>query len=346
MSVLAPAPSCCGVDSANETVVEHVARTVAVIGPPNSGKTTLFNRLTGLRQKVANFPGVTVEHHVGHLKDQEGRDVALIDLPGVYSLSPKSEDERVAIEVLQGEVPGMARPNAIIVAADSTNLNRHLTLVARVISLGLPTLVVLTMADELRKQDGDVDVLELARQLGTPVVLASALTGEGMPAITSFLTSSAAPPSPLELPVVQDARGCREWAVKVGAKASYRRPATPLWTNRLDSLFLHHIWGPVVFALTVIGVFQITFSVGQPLSNLLQKLLDSTGTQLGNHISAGLLSSLLVNGLWKGVGSVLVFLPQILLLFLVIGILEDSGYLARAAVIADRTMAKVGLNGK
>jgi ferrous iron transport protein B len=356
MAILAPPASCCDVSTAHpkdSPAAEAAAtkrsgpfRAVAVVGPPNSGKTTLFNRLTGLRQKVGNFPGVTVEHHTGYLKNAAGEEVALIDLPGVYGLSPRSEDEKVTISVLNGEAPGMPRPDAVIVVVDSTNLHRHLVLVARVIALGLPTLVVLNMADELHKQDGHVDVLELARQLGTPVVLASAVSGEGLAAIVGFLSSSGETPRPLDLPVVQDARGCREWAVRVGTQASYRRPVTPAWTNRLDSVFLHRVWGPIIFVLTVIGVFQITFAVGQPLSNAFQTLLGRLGDRVGVVLGSGLLYSLVINGVWKGVGSVLTFLPQILLLFLVIGILEDSGYLARAAVIADRTMARVGLNGK
>jgi len=321
-------------------------RTVAVVGPPNSGKTTLFNRLTKLRQKVGNFPGVTVEHHTGYVRDANGAEVALVDLPGVYSLSPKSEDEKVAVDVLTGKMPGMPSPDAVIVVLNSTNLHTHLVLAARVIALGIPTLVLLNMADELRKQDGDVDVLSLARQLGTPVALVSATTGEGLEAVQNFLSSAAPCPEPLELPVIGSTRGYREWAVRVGAHAGYRRPATPVWTARLDSLFLHRVWGPVIFAVVVIGVFQTIFAVGQPLSNLLQKFLDSTGVAVGHHLPAGLFQSLIINGVWKGTGSVLVFLPQILLLFLVIGILEDSGYLSRAAVIADRTMSRVGLNGK
>ncbi len=158
--------------------------------------------------------------------------------------------------------------------------------------------------------------------------------------------SAVASPEPLELPVVGSTRGYREWAVRVGENAKYRRPATPVWTQRLDSLFLHRIWGSVIFAVVVVAVFQTIFAVGQPLSNLLQRFLDVTGAQLGSRLPQGMFSSLVVNGVWKGTGSVLVFLPQILLLFLVIGILEDSGYLSRAAVIADRTMSRVGLNGK
>ena len=321
-------------------------RTVALVGPPNSGKTTLFNRLTGLRQKVANFPGVTVEHHTGMVRGNDGKEIAIVDLPGVYSLNPVSEDERVTVDVLRGQMPGMPRPEAVVVVSDVTNLSRHLVLAARVIELGLPTLLVLNMADEMRKQGGSIDVLSLAQQLGTPVVLASAATGEGIEAIQNFLSTPVAPPEPVGLPVVGSARGYRDWAVMVGTKSKYQRPATPLWTQRLDRLFLHRIWGPVIFAITVLLVFQVTFVVGQGLSNLLQAGLQATGEAIGSRMPDGLLRSLLIKGIWNGVSSVLVFLPQILLLFLVIGILEDSGYLARAAVIADRTMSRVGLNGK
>ncbi len=338
--------SCHAVASPRDETLGTAYRTIAVVGPPNSGKTTLFNRLTRLRQKVGNFPGVTVEHHTGYVRDSDGQEIALIDLPGVYSLTPKSEDEKVAVDVLTGQMPGTPRPDAIILVLNSTNLHSHLVLAARVIALGTPTLVLLNMADELRKQGGQVDVLSLARQLGTPVALVSATTGEGIVAVQNFLDAAVASPEPLELPVVGSTRGYREWAVRVGENAKYRRPATPVWTQRLDSLFLHRIWGSVIFAVVVIAVFQTIFAVGQPLSNLLQRFLDVSGAQIATDLPQGMFSSLIVNGVWKGTGSVLVFLPQILLLFLVIGILEDSGYLSRAAVIADRTMSRVGLNGK
>ncbi len=339
--------TCHPVARPEDAAVATAYRTVAVVGPPNSGKTTLYNRLTGLRQKVGNFPGVTVEHHLGHVRDADGNEVALIDLPGIYSLVPKSEDERVAIDVLNGNMPGMARPDAVIVVLNSNNLNTHLVLAGRVIALGLPTLVLLNMADELQKLDGGVDVLALARQLGTPVALVSATTGFGLEAVTNFLTSGSSAPEPLELPVVGSTRSVREWAVKVGENANYRRPATPIWTKRLDNVFLHRVWGPVIFAVVVIAVFQMIFAAGQPLQNLLQKGISTPpGRGLEDRCLKVCFRSLVINGVWKGTGSVLVFLPQILLLFLVIGILEDSGYLARAAVIADRTMSRVGLNGK
>ncbi len=329
----------------SDTPVEIAYQTVAVIGPPNCGKTTLFNRLTGLRQKVGNFPGVTVEQHRGVARCGE-REITIIDLPGVYSLSPKSEDERVAVDVLHGRMPGVDRPDAVIVVLDATSLQRHLVLAARVIALGLPTIVVLNMADELRKQGGSIDVLALARRLGTPVVLASAASGEGIDALRGLMADPSPAPDAVKLPVLNDVRGCREWAVRVGHDAHYRRPAPPVWTERLDGVFLHRLWGPLVFLLVIVGVFQTIFAVGQPLSNVFQALLERAGGLFTAQLPPGILRSAISNGIGKGVGSVLVFLPQILLLFLVIGILEDSGYLARAAVIADRTMAKVGLNGK
>jgi ferrous iron transport protein B len=321
-------------------------RSIAIVGPPNSGKSTLFNRLTGLRQKVANFPGVTVEHHVGYLRNSQGEEVALIDLPGIYSLTPKSEDERVTVEVLRGDMPGTTKPDAIILILDATNLNRHLVLAARVIAVGLPTLVLLNMGDSLKAQGGAIDVLALARQLGTPVALVSASKGEGLDVVDRFLNSNTASPAPMAIPVINDVARCREWACTVAENSSYRKPLPSIWTKRLDSIFLDKKYGPAIFAAVVIGVFQCIFTLGQPLSDGFRKLLEMGGSSIGALLPTGWMESLLIDGAWSGVTSVLVFLPQILLLFLVIGILEDSGYLARAAVITDRTMRKVGLNGK
>ncbi|HWR15121.1 MAG TPA: ferrous iron transport protein B [Terriglobales bacterium] len=319
---------------------------VAIVGPPNSGKSTLFNRLTGLRQKVANFPGVTVEHHIGYLRTGRGKEIALIDLPGIYSLTPKSEDERVTVDVLRGDMPGTPKPDAIILILDATNLNRHLVLAARVIAVGLPTLVLLNMADSLKSQGGHIDVLALARELGTPVALVSAAKGEGLEVVENFLKSSTDSPKPVEIPVINDVARCREWACTVADKSSYRKPLPSVWTKRLDSIVLDKKWGPLIFTAVVIGVFQCIFTLGQPLSEALGGLLNSAGILLGSVLPEGWFKSLLIDGAFSGVTSVLVFLPQILLLFLVIGVLEDSGYLARAAVITDRTMRKVGLNGK
>jgi ferrous iron transport protein B len=319
---------------------------VAVIGPPNSGKTTLFNRLTGLRQKVANFPGVTVEQHTGVAQLPDGRETWIIDLPGVYSLSPRSEDEQIAHDVLTGQQGDTPKPQAVLLVLDSTNLARHLMLAAPILSLGLPTLVILNMADDLRKRSGHVDLNALAAQLGAPVALISARQGEGLDQIFEFLSGTMVKPALRELPVLQDVPKCRQWAGHVGSQAKYRPPLPPKWTRRLDAIFLHPVAGVVIFALVVILVFQTIFNYVTPLMDGLKKLFDISGNWVAAALPESLFRSLLIDGVWKGVGSVIVFLPQVLMLFLFIGILEDSGYLARAAVIADRTMAKVGLQGK
>ncbi len=323
---------------------------VALVGPPNAGKTTLFNRLTGLRQKVANFPGVTVEHHVGKARTASGRDVFLIDLPGIYSLHPRSEDEEVTRDVLTGAKQDIGRPDSVILILDATNLHRHLLLAAPILSLSLPTLVVLNMADDLSSRGGEVDPAALAAQLGCPVALISAATGHGVEKVEQFLDGSSARPLPaaprVELPVLQDLPGCRQWAGNIGQLSGYRAPAPPLWTRRLDSFFLHPLLGPLTFLAVVVAVFQTIFSGAQPLMDGVESWISASGAAIGALLPDGLLRSFVVDGIWAGVGSVVVFLPQILLLFLFIGILEDSGYLARAALIADRTMAFVGLQGK
>ncbi len=323
---------------------------VALVGPPNSGKSTLFNRLTGLRQKVANFPGVTVEHRMGKARLKDPHEVFLVDLPGVYSLHPRAEDEQVTHDVLKGERPDFPKPDAVVLILDSTNLGRHLVLAAPILNLQLPTLILLNMADDLKVRGGKVDVAALAAELNCPVALISASKGTGIERIQQFLLGTAvrlnAPPAKIELPVLQDVPKCRQWAAKLGVRASYKAPAPPLWTRRLDAVFLHPIAGPLIFLAIVIAVFQSIFSWAQPIMNgLLQAVLWS-GQWMTRVLPDTPWRSLLVDGVWSGVGSVIVFLPQILLLFLFIGILEDSGYLARAALIADRTMAKIGLQGK
>jgi ferrous iron transport protein B len=319
---------------------------VAIIGPPNSGKSTLFNRLTGLRQKVANFPGVTVEHRVGKAHLAGHQEVDLVDLPGVYSMTPRSEDERVSYDVLNGKMAGLERPDAVLLVLDSTNLNRHLLLAAPILSLGLPTLVLLNMADDLGARGGTVNIELLAAQLGAPVALVSATKGTGLDAVRQFLTGGIGVPRPVQLPVLQDLPACRQWALRVASDARYTRPAPQVWTQRLDSLFLHPVAGPVVFILVVLFVFQSIFAGARPMMDGIEFLVRVSGEALGSLLGDGWLKSLVVDGIWSGVGAVVIFLPQILLLFFFITLLEDSGYLSRAALIADRTMARVGLQGK
>jgi ferrous iron transport protein B len=325
-------------------------RTVILVGPPNSGKSTLFNRLTGLRQKVANYPGVTVEHHSGRMKGIGRPDLTLIDLPGIYSLATYSEDARVAVDVLTGRMPGVPPPDVILLVLDAVHMDRQLMLAQTVFSLGLPTMVLLNMSDLLETRGGKIDPLTLSHELGHPVALISGAKGAGLELITSFLNQfgsvAGEQRQPLRLPVLQSPAASRRWARQVTDRTNYRAPDAPLWTRRLDSVLLHRIWGPLIFLAVVIAVFQVVFSLGQPLSDGLGVWLTNVGSWAATVLPDNWLRALVRDGLWNGVQSVLVFLPQILLLFLFIGILEDSGYLARAALIADRAMRAIGLNGK
>jgi len=303
-----------------------------------------------MRQKVANYPGVTVEHHSGRMKSIGRGDLTLIDLPGIYSLSTYSEDARVAVEVLTGKMPGVPRPDCVLLVLDATHMNRQLMLAAPVFSIGLPTLVLLNMSDQLELRGGKIDTLALARELGHPVALISAAKDIGLEVVPDFLVQADGTLNtklrPVQLPVLQSPAACRAWASQVTTRTGYQSPAVSRWTQRLDSVLLHRVAGPVIFLAVVFAVFQVVFSIGQPLSDGMGSLLDHVGASLGQILPDNWLRLLLLDGIWRGVTSVLVFLPQILLLFLFIGVLEDSGYLARAALIADRVMRSIGLNGK
>ena len=323
-------------------------KTVALIGPPNSGKSTLFNRLTGLRQKVANYPGVTVEQRMGVMAGVGRDDLTLIDLPGIYSLTPYSEDARVSIDVLKGKMPGTPKPDAVILVLDSLHLTRQLMLAAPVLEVGLPTLVLLNMTDLMEQRGGHIDSLKLARELGAPVAQISATHGTGIDAVPLFLhqQTNRNAPTPLALPVMGNAASTHSWAAQVSRKTGYQAPLSVEGTRKIDNILLHPIWGPLLFLVVVVGVFEVVFSIGQPLSDGFGDILARMGEFVRPLLPAGWLQSLVLDGAWKGISSVLVFLPQILLLFLFIGVLEDTGYLARAALIADRVMRTTGLNGK
>ena len=343
--------ACCETPAFSPPVApaESGLRTVVLIGPPNSGKSTLFNRLTGLRQKVANYPGVTVEQRMGLMAGVGREDLTLIDLTGIYSLTPYSEDARVAVNVLRGRMPGTPKPDAVLLVLDSLHLTRQLMLAAPVLAVGLPTLVLLNMSDLMDSRGGHIDTLKLARELGAPVAQISAVNGTGLDAVPLFLNRQnghGEKTQPLSLPVVGNAASTHSWAAQVSRRTGYQAPLSAENTRRIDNILLHRIWGPLLFLLVVIAVFEVVFALGQPLSDGFGDVLARAGDFARPLIPIGWLQSLLLDGVWKGVCSVLVFLPQILLLFLFIGVLEDSGYLARAALIADRVMRTIGLNGK
>ena len=328
-------------------------RTVAIVGPPNVGKSTVFNRLTGLRQKVGNYSGVTVEQHEGQIK---GTRAKLLDLPGVWSLDgdeseTASEDQRIAVRALRGQIEGQVPPEAVLLILDATQLPRQMALARQVIAHKLPTLVVVNMVDVLAARQGYLDPLSLAQTLNAPVAMVSAGTGSGMDAVRRFVGAKTATPKAPLLPVMQphvEPRqiGCPRGKSEIENEGLYRRPLPSSWSRRIDRVALHPIFGPVLFFIVTLGVFQTVFRVAAPASDLFQDGLTRLGAFVGRLIPAGILHSLLIDGLWAGVVSVLTYLPLILLLFLVIALLEDTGYMARAAVIADRTMYRFGLSGR
>ncbi len=275
-------------------------------------------------------------------------DLTLIDLPGIYSLTPYSEDARVAVDVLRGRMPGTPKPDAVLLVLDSLHLTRQLMLAAPVLAVGLPTLVLLNMSDLMKARGGSIDPLKLARELNAPVAQISATQGTGLDAVALFLNQpgNGTVDKPLTLPVLGNAASTHSWAAQVSRRTNYRAPLSAENTRRIDNVLLHRLWGPLLFLLVVVGVFEVVFSIGQPLSDGFGNLLTWLGNLAQPLLPAGWLQSLVIDGVWKGIASVLVFLPQILLLFLFIGILEDTGYLARAALIADRVMRSIGLNGK
>lgn len=348
--------------TASDTAVAGPAETplVALIGPPNSGKTTLFNQLTGLRQKVANYPGVTVEKKVGKVALPNGAEVDLVDLPGVHGFSARTLDERVTRDVLEGRVEGIRAPDALVLIVDSTRLEAQLMLVEPVLDLELPTLLVLNMCDELEARGGRVDDGPLEERWGVKVVRTSASAGIGIQAVRDFLTgvgvavlSAPQPertvsnvPGGVALPMVAAFTARRVRVREVVQKAGYQQPSPSKLSERLDHVLLHRLWGPLVFSVVVLLVFKSIFAWAVPVMDGVDFLVGASGDWLAASLPDTWFRSLLVDGVWAGVGSVVIFLPQILILFLFLGILEDSGYMARAAVIADRMMYRVGLQGR
>ena len=407
MSIRYPDPSLAGASSPARRPV------VVTIGNPNTGKSTLFNALTGLRQKVGNFPGVTVEHVVGKLRLADG-ETDVVDLPGTYSLSAQSPDEMVTVDVLLGRVDEVGKPDVVLLIVDATNLRRNLFLASQVLEIGLPVVIALNMTDLLEAQGIALDLLQLEAALGVPLVPIAAARGGGLERLREALSEAIAhgKPSPVcispalrraaadlastlrargidaqtveveralideqgyaeqrlieragvalheRLQAVRqsltqgrnlatvEARDRYSWINTLVARVERREEREPGWHEALDRWLNHPVYGSIAFLLSMTIVFQSVFAWATPLMDLIDGAAGALGDQVRGFVPPGLLQSFLVDGVIAGVGSVVVFLPQIVLLFAFIIALEDSGYMSRAAFVVDRLMRWCGLSGQ
>ena len=320
---------------------------IALVGNPNCGKTALFNLLTGARQKVANYAGVTVERKVGTVTLKSGRSVSVIDLPGAYSLTPSTPDETVTRDVVLGQRADEAAPDAIVAVVDATNLPMNLRLVLELKRLGRPMILSLNMADVARARGLQIDVAKLSAELGMPVVETIAVQSHGHAALLAQLEQQAswpmataaadAAPSPAQLQ--REVR--RILALVAPGAMQFKR-----FNHKLDAAVMHPVWGLALLAVLLFLIFQAVFSWANLPMDAIKEAVAASGEWINAHMADGPLRSLLVDGVIAGVGGVIVFLPQILILFFFILILEDSGYLPRAAFLLDNVMGKVGLSGR
>jgi ferrous iron transport protein B len=322
---------------------------VALVGNPNAGKSTLFNALTGMQQHVANFPGVTVEHAEGAYV-HEGTSVTLIDLPGTYSTSPQSPDEEIALALLPGRRRGVRPADVVVAVVDATNLERNLFFATQVIDLGRPTVIALNRMDRVAAEGTRIDVPELIHELGVVVVPVTATKGHGVDRLRHAIArATTLPPAPRRIGA-HDETEVEEryaWISGVVERCVARRSAAPRTiSDRVDAWLLHRVWGLVAFLLVLLAVFQTMFTGAKPLADGIEALMGLASTLVTGALPPGDLRSLIVDGVLAGVGSVLVFLPQIAILFLFIGLLEDSGYMARAAFVMDRYLRPLGLQGR
>ena len=320
---------------------------VALVGNPNAGKTSLFNALTGSRQKVGNYPGVTVERKSGRLALPDGRIADLIDLPGTYSLTPRSPDEQVTRDAVLGHLSGEKRLDAIVAVIDATNLRNHLRFVLELRRLGLPMLVALNMVDLAERDGTSIDTERLASILGLPVIATVAVRRRGLAELGAGLAGvlrgetpaiAASPDSDITL-LQREARTIAN-AVTL-AQGAQRR-----WSQRLDGITLHPVFGPLLLAGLLFFMFQAVFSWAEAPMGWIEAGVAALQAELAAALPEGWFLSLLNDGVLAGVGAVVVFLPQILILFLFIITLEQTGYMTRAAFLMDRLMARVGLNGR
>ena len=324
---------------------------IALVGNPNCGKTALFNMLTGSRQKVANYAGVTVERKEGSLLTPSGLRIRILDLPGAYSLDPLTPDEQVTADVLLGRWAGESQPDFVVCVTDATNLRQNLRLVLSLKRLGVPMVVALNMSDIARRKGILIDANRLAQELGVPVVETVGVKADGVQSLIKILNATVSPTRgknaaawlPLSAADIEhDQAEVRRILRLVGGD---RLEGVTL-SDQVDAVVLHPLLGPVILAVILFLVFQAVFAWAQLPMDAIKAGVANFGAWLGAALPASLLRDLLINGILAGAGSVLVFLPQIIILFFFILILEDSGYLPRAAFLLDRVMGSVGLSGR
>lgn len=325
---------------------------LALVGTPNSGKTSLFNALTGSRQKVANYPGVTVERKEGAFVTPSGRQISVVDLPGTYSLRGRSPDEEITRDVVLGRSRGEAIPELVLCVADATNLRLTIRLLLELKRTGCPLLLVLNMFDIATRRGVAVDVPKLSEALGVPVVTSIAVRKQGVADLLQRIDEIVATMRPVarrndwQPLTVAELRATQREADRIIA-ATVTLPTRPdTWTARIDAVVLHPVAGLVILGLILFVMFQAVFAWAQPLMELLSAAFDALGQFVHATLPQGLLQSFLQNGVISGVGSVIVFLPQIIIIFLFILLLEDFGYMARAAFLMDRIMGGAGLHGR
>ena len=315
---------------------------IALVGNPNCGKTALFNLLTGSRQKVANYAGVTVERKSGRLVTPSGRTMEVLDLPGAYSLAAASPDEEITRDVCLGRFSGEQRPDAIVCVADATNLRLHLRFVLELRRLGLPMILALNMSDSAQKRDVRINRERLEKELGIPVVETVAVHRGGAAALVSQFDRDLPEPAP----ALPDGMDLHAEVNRILSTAVTMPSRTAKLDDAIDRVVLHRVWGLVILALVMFFMFQAVFAWAAPFMEAIDAGVGAFGGFVGDALPDGPLRGLLVEGIIAGVGSVIIFLPQILFLFLFILILEESGYLPRAAFLLDRMMVGAGLTGR
>jgi ferrous iron transport protein B len=319
---------------------------IALAGNPNAGKSALFNALTGARQKTGNYPGVTVERHAGRAVLPDGRPVELVDLPGTYSLDPGSPDEAVTKNVLTGAQEGERKPSALVIVVDAANLDNHLRFTLELLTLGLPSVVALNMVDLAARDGLTLDPELLSRELGVPVIPTVAVRKRGITELIAALADlvdhkiDEVPLAPL------DATQRRDKARRLAKAAILSELPARRRTQKIDQIVLHPVAGPLILATLLFVMFQAVFAWAKLPADMIQAGIDGIGGWVSNALPESLIRSAITDGLIKGVGAVLVFLPQILILFAFILALEMTGYMVRAAFLMDRLMARVGLSGR